>query len=419
MLFLYTTVRRSCRVYVGMCRRIGRSVLHSTMYTSSDFEAAGGLHVPGELGRRRRALPGRALPGLLAEHVHGLVPAVAPGADHHHAPPGDGGDGRRGARVLGHLRHRPPRRARRGVARHEVPVAEHVQAPCRPRRRAAGPRARAVLEQAVPDGRPGRRRRVEGLRGADEPALRLRRVPAGDDELAADAEPSRLVALLRHVRERRPRVALRVVRQRRPQRVLLLVVAAGHVHGPADGRAGEEGSAGARHRRAVAPRAGQEVVDEHRVHRRPRLRVPPPDDHQPLPPLPGAAHGGHLAEQGQAPRWPGRRRQRRPPALRRVQQHHPVRVRGAPRGRRRRRVLLVRRRARVASCRRRAGLHQREHRARQPLGPAQAVVLRRLYLRLPLARDAAHHGQLVEAHPDEALPRHLLRQPRDQLAHCR
>lgn len=81
--------------------------------------------MPGELRRRRRrARPGRRSPALLAEHVHGLVPAVAPGPNDHDAAVREGGDGRRGERVVWHPRHGAPRRG--AVARHEVPVAEHV-----------------------------------------------------------------------------------------------------------------------------------------------------------------------------------------------------------------------------------------------------------------------------------------------------
>ncbi|BAS77578.1 Os02g0208675, partial [Oryza sativa Japonica Group] len=376
--------------------------LHVSLY----FDAARGLHVPRELRRRRGARPRlrravlvAALPG--GEQVHRLLAAVAPRADGDHAAVPDGGEGRHRAAVLGQARHRPPRGAAvvRGVARREVAVAEHVHRRARRGRRrgAARPRARPLVEDTLLHGAPRPRGRVERLGGAGEPALRLRRVPADGDEPAADADAPGLVPLRRHVRERHPRVGLGVVRDRRPQRVLLLVVPAGDEHPPPHRGAREERPPRSRHRRAAPPRPGQEVVHVHRVRRRPRLGIPPADHHQP-PPLPAARrHRGELAEERQ-PTGAGERRQRGPAAGDGVVEDEAVG--GGQAG------VLV---SRAGGGERRLGLGEGEERARHAAGPAEAVVERRLDLRLPPPRRAPRRRQLVESHAQQAFPGHFLR----------
>ncbi|BAT13415.1 Os11g0246166, partial [Oryza sativa Japonica Group] len=175
---------------------------------------------------------------------------------------------------------------------------------------------------------PRARRRVEPLGVALEPALPRRAVPAhGEEPVAGDGRhPVALVPLLRHVRERVPRVRHGVVRLRRLERVLVLVVPARHVDPPAGLRAREEGPRRP-HRRRAPPHAGGGVEHVDVRHGLERLGVPPAEHRQARP------HRGALREHGH------RRRRLLPPPLprRHVVHRHPVR-----RGVRRRVAVLLR-----------------------------------------------------------------------------
>jgi len=182
-------------------------------------------------------------------------------------------------------------------------------------------------------------------------------------------------------------------------------------HLAADGRAREEGPARRRHVRAAPPRAGQEVVHVHRRRRRPRLGVPPAQ-HQQLRRRAALADRGELAEEREAGEGSVRGRgQRRPRAAvagggGRVVEHEAEGVSGAGCG-----VLA----SRAGAGERRPRLREREER----VATAGAVVGRRLELRLPAARDAARRGEVLEPHAQQALPGHVLREPRDEVGHRR
>ncbi|GJN19309.1 hypothetical protein PR202_gb06571 [Eleusine coracana subsp. coracana] len=333
---------------------------------------------------------------------------MAGGADDNHTPISDGHHSRHSARVIRHTCNRSPR-ITIDFPCHDVPVADHVH-PC-PRlsisgRGAARPRAQALLDHALLHGPPRPRDGVERLCGAHEPALPRRRVPAEHHEPgAADADAPRLVPLPRHLRHRDPRVGLRVVGRRRPQRVLLRVVPARNEHPPrlTGRRAREERPARRRHLRAAPPCPGQKVVHVDRGRRGPRLRVPPAQHHQ-LPSRALADHG-QLAEQREPPAGERRRRRHRGPrAGGHVVEHEAVGGRCCGGG------VLV---GRAGGGERRRGLRQHEQRPR----PAEAVVERRLHLRLPLPRHAACRGELVEPHAYQALSSQIVRQTRDQVVH--
>ncbi|CAD5170021.1 unnamed protein product [Musa acuminata subsp. malaccensis] len=339
------------------------------------------------------------LPAFNIHDVGHLGPTLGPGPQHHE-PSFPRHHLQRHPHFPGQLRHPAPRPAAL-LQHHCLPrLPAHVHPPVAAHH--ARPRARSLLQPPLLHRAPPPGGDVEGLRAPRELPLRLRGVTPDDVEPAAREHPAALVALPRHVGQLHPRVRRHVVGQRRPQRVLALVVPAGHEHRGAllRGRAREEGAPWARHGGPAAPGSGHQVVYVYLVGGGPGARVPPADNHQ-LPP-----DGGQLAEQREAVGPPGDRWQRAPGAGCRLEKREAVEQPG------RVRLLAVGGRR---DDRGGIGLGKHDHGPVKAHGFPVAVEGRRLEVVLPELADGLNGAEGVEGDADETLAGDLLRQPWNQL----